>query len=107
MSADVLPGVSFLRRGCVDRCGRLEAQGAIGRPLYRLVVRIRSLRVAIRAPTKIVRQMPRRIPPPTIRGELNIPLMIILRASVLLNMWRLDIVPPEVKNRLSKRVDSP
>jgi hypothetical protein len=39
------------------------------------VVRARSLRAAIRAPTKIVRQMPRRISPPTIRGELNIPLI--------------------------------
>jgi hypothetical protein len=36
------------------------------------------MEAAIRAPTNTVREMPRRISPPTIRGEVNIPAMIIL-----------------------------
>jgi hypothetical protein len=56
---------------------------------------MRLLQAAIRAPTNTVREMPRRISPPTIRGELNMPLIDILHACSygLLNTWRLDIVP--------------
>jgi hypothetical protein len=43
-------------------------------------------RRASRAATNIARDKPRKISPPTIRGEENIPLMIILHASVCIHV---------------------
>jgi hypothetical protein len=56
------------------------------------LVSIRSLYTPIRAATNIARDKPRKISPPTTRGEANIPLMIILHASAVYT-WRPDIVP--------------
>jgi hypothetical protein len=44
------------------------------------------------AAANIEMDKPRRISPPTIRGEANTPLIIILHASSVYT-WRLDIVP--------------
>ena len=51
---------------------------------YRFFVDMRSPHeVAIRAPTNIVREMPRRISPPTIRGELNKPVIDIIHPRLV------------------------
>jgi hypothetical protein len=42
------------------------------------------MEAAIRAPTNTVREMPRRISPPSIRGELNMPLIDILHAFLVI-----------------------
>jgi hypothetical protein len=52
--------------------------------LYRLLVGMRSPQaVAISAHTNIVREMPRRISPPTIRGELNKPVIDIIHPRLV------------------------